>query len=154
EMCAAPRCNGRLQDFSTAEMESRFSEHHYRRRLTEFDPLALNVAEHTAQLTNKLGSEYQKDFMDGKINVLSSSTTFEMGVDVGALKAVMLRNVPPAASNYIQRAGRAGRRREGAAYAVTYCRNMPHDQYHFHRSADIVDGKIALPLINLQNQRL
>jgi hypothetical protein len=153
-MCAAPRCKGQMQAFSTAEMESRFAEHHYRRRLTELDPLALNVAEHTAQLTNKRGSEYQKDFMAGKINVLSSSTTFEMGVDVGALKAVMLRNVPPAASNYIQRAGRAGRRREGAAYAVTYCRNMPHDQYHFHRSEDIVNGKIALPLINLQNQRL
>jgi superfamily II DNA/RNA helicase len=153
-MCAAPRCNGQMQAFSTAEMESRFSEHHYRRRLTELAPLALNVAEHTAQLTNKRGAEHQKDFMAGKINVLSSSTTFEMGVDVGALKAVMLRNVPPAASNYIQRAGRAGRRREGAAYAVTYCRNMPHDQHHFHRSPDIVDGKIALPLINLQNRRL
>ena len=68
--------------------------------------------EHTAQLSSKTAGEYQKDFEEGKINVLSCSTTFEMGVDVGELEATFLRNVPPETANYIQRAGRAGRRRD------------------------------------------
>ena len=70
----------------------------------------------------------------GEINVPLMLDYFEMGVDVGTLKAVFLRNVPPTAANYIQRAGRAGRRREGTAFAVTYARSTPHDQTHFFRS--------------------
>src|ERR1035437_6073299 len=85
-----------------------------------------------------LGADYQRQFMQGDVNVLSSSTTFELGVDVGQLKAVFLRNVPPTPANYIQRAGRAGRRREGAAFAVTYARATPHDQTHFFLPSNIV----------------
>jgi hypothetical protein len=77
-----------------------------------------------------------------------------MGVDVGQLKSVFLRNVPPTPANYIQRAGRAGRRREGAAYAVTYARSFPHDQVHFHDPLSIVNGSVPIPRINLANPRL
>lgn len=153
-ICAAPGCAGELRLLSEAEMVEFFKDHHYRQRLTELPPMAMEVKEHTAQLTNARGREYQEKFVKGEINVLSCSTTFEMGVDVGSLKAVLLRNVPPTASNYIQRAGRAGRRLSGAAYAVTYCRYTPHEQYHFHNPLEIVGGKIALPLINLKNKRL
>ena len=152
--CVAPGCEGALRHYDSAALEQRFKQHHYRRRLLRSEPLALEVAEHTAQLTNKYGREYQNKFIKGQINVLSSSTTFELGVDVGALKAVLLRNVPPTASNYIQRAGRAGRRRDGAAYAVTYSRAIPHDQFYFHNPEKIVQGKIPVPLINLRNTRL
>ena len=153
-VCVAPGCEGRVTPIGAEEMERKFERHHYRHRLLKSEPLALEVAEHTAQLTNKHGQEYQDKFIKGEINVLSSSTTFEMGVDVGALKAVFLRNIPPTASNYIQRAGRAGRRKDGAAYAVTYSRSMPHDQFYFHNPNAIVRGKIAVPLINLKNTRL
>lgn len=153
-ICAAPRCMGEMRPFSASERDEFYKDHHYRYRLTELPPMAMEVKEHTAQLTNALGREYQEKFVHGEINVLSCSTTFEMGVDVGSLKAVLLRNVPPTASNYIQRAGRAGRRLSGAAYAVTYCRYTPHEQHHFHNPLGIVGGKIALPLINLKNKRL
>jgi len=112
------------------------------------------VKEHTAQLVNQQGREYQREFRDKKVNVLSSSTTFEMGVDVGQLKAVFLRNVPPTPANYIQRAGRAGRRRDGAAFAVSFARSTPHDQFHFHSPLEIVRGKVPVPQINLANSRL
>jgi hypothetical protein len=112
------------------------------------------VKEHTAQLVNQRGREYQREFRDKKVNVLSSSTTFEMGVDVGQLKAVFLRNVPPTPANYIQRAGRAGRRRDGAAFAVSFARTTPHDQFHFHSPLAIVRGKVPVPQINLANDRL
>jgi hypothetical protein len=92
--------------------------------------------------------------MSGDINVLSSSTTFEMGVDVGQLKAVFLRNVPPTPANYIQRAGRAGRRKEGAAFAVTYARATPHDQTNFFLPSSIVQGEVPVPRITLANRKL
>ncbi|MCU1267562.1 MAG: box helicase [Acidobacteria bacterium] len=152
--CVAPGCEGQLQPYNATELEKKFANHHYRHRLLNKEPLALEVAEHTAQLTNIHGQKYQEKFVKGEINVLSSSTTFEMGVDVGALKAVFLRNVPPTASNYIQRAGRAGRRCDGAAYAVTYSRSIPHDQYYYHNPRDIVRGRVPAPVINLNNTRL
>ncbi len=77
-----------------------------------------------------------------------------MGVDVGQLKSVFLRNVPPTPANYIQRVGRAGRRREGAAYAVTYARTFPHDQVHYHEPLDILKGQVPIPRISLANERL
>ena len=116
-------------------------------------PLAVEVREHTAQLTLKTGSAYQRQFMSGDINVLSSSTTFEMGIDVGHLRAILLRNVPPTAANYTQRAGRAGRRR-GAAFAVTYARAVPHDQTHFYTPEEIAGGTVAVPKIRVANARL
>ena len=61
----------------------------------------------------------QQQLIRGEINVLSCSTTFELGVDVGELQAVMLRNMPPSTANYLQRAGRAGRRSGAAALVVT-----------------------------------
>jgi hypothetical protein len=152
--CAAPGCIGQVLRYDDQKIAEKFAQHHYRYRTLESEPFALEVVEHTAQLTNKQGAKYQKSFIKGEINVLSSSTTFEMGVDVGALKAVLLRNVPPTASNYIQRAGRAGRRRDGVAYAVSYSRSTPHDQFHFHEPTRIVSGKVAVPQINLNNSRL
>jgi superfamily II DNA/RNA helicase len=154
DSCVVPGCCGKLKLYEDDELELRFSNHHYRHRLLSVEPLALEVAEHTAQLTNVHGQKYQEKFVKGEINVLSSSTTFEMGVDVGALKAVFLRNVPPAASNYTQRAGRAGRRCDGAAYAVTYSRAIPHDQFYYHNPRDIVRGRVPVPVINLSNRRL
>lgn len=152
--CTMPRCGGRYRPADETFILGRIAQNHQRHRVLHDEPMALRVAEHTAQLTNVHGQKYQKDFIEGRINVLSSSTTFEMGVDVGGLKAVMLRNVPPSASNYIQRAGRAGRRRDGAAFAVTYSRTIPHDQFHFHNPEKIIQGKVPVPLINLGNVRL
>lgn len=153
-ICVMPGCSGKLEAITNEKLDKKFSNHHYRYRVLYDEPMALRVVEHTAQLTNTHGQKYQKKFINGEINVLSSSTTFEMGVDVGGLKAVLLRNVPPTASNYIQRAGRAGRRRDGAAYAVTYARLLPHDQHHFHNPLSIIRGKVPIPLINLKNVRL
>ncbi|WP_443987444.1 helicase-related protein, partial [Mycobacterium marinum] len=63
----------------------------------------------------------------GKVNVLSCSTTFELGVDVGELQSVVMRNMPPKTANYVQRAGRAGRRAASAALVVTYANRSAHD---------------------------
>ena len=107
--CASFDCPGSVQQQSALQMKDRLYNHHWYQRLVHTEPLPLVVKEHTAQLVNQTGREYQRSFRDKEVNVLSSSTTFEMGVDVGQLKAVFLRNVPPTAANYIQRAGRAGK---------------------------------------------
>lgn len=61
--------------------------------------------DHTAQLSPELAREYQEKFVKKEINVLSCSTTFEMGVDVGELETIFMKNMPPTPANYIQRAG-------------------------------------------------
>lgn len=151
--CLSPDCQGKVQNLGADGCEQLFARNHYRQRF--FLPsLEIRVKEHTAQLTNECGQEYQRKFMNGEINVLSSSTTFEMGVDVGALKAVLLRNVPPTTSSYIQRAGRAGRRKDGVSVALTFCRNVPHDQYHYQKPEEIILGRVPSPYLNLKNRPL
>src|SRR6185295_19337543 len=91
DCCVLPGCGGTLKKLSQADIEHRWLNHHWYHRHTHIAALPLEVREHTAQLTNDAGREYQRKFTNGDINVLSSSTTFEMGVDVGQLKSVFLR---------------------------------------------------------------
>ena len=109
------------------------------------------VQEHTAQWTASEASRIQDNFTRGAVNVLSCSTTFELGVDVGEVEAVLLRNVPPLPANYIQRAGRAGRRTDSAALAVTFAQRRSHDLTFFADPLPLVDGKIAPPSIMIEN---
>jgi len=85
---------------------------------------------------------------------LFCSPTMELGVDISALNAVYLRNVPPTPANYAQRAGRAGRSGQ-AAVIVTYCAaNSPHDQYYFSRRDEMVAGVVRPPALDLANRDL
>ncbi|MBI4871606.1 MAG: DEAD/DEAH box helicase [Candidatus Riflebacteria bacterium] len=152
-VCPTMACPGPLRAVTREELEARLRNDQNGERY-RLPPLPVVVREHTAQLNPKVGREYQHDFVDGKINVLSSSTTFELGVDVGQLKAVLLRNVPPTPASYIQRAGRAGQRLDGASYSVTYCRNVPHDQFHFFQPRELISGRVPVPRVNLRNPKL
>lgn len=85
---------------------------------------------------------------------LFCSPTMELGVDISALNAVYLRNVPPTPANYAQRAGRAGRSGQ-AAVIVTYCAaQSPHDQYFFERRNEMVAGVIRPPALDITNEEL
>ncbi|MFZ5480516.1 MAG: DEAD/DEAH box helicase [Myxococcota bacterium] len=112
------------------------------------------VREHSAQLdTNRL-RRHVKSFKDRWINVLSCSTTMEMGVDLDDLPAVMMNNVPPGPSNYLQRAGRSGRRGETAALAVTVARALPHDHLVFTRPTWAFTTPIHVPGVALDRPPL
>ncbi len=85
---------------------------------------------------------------------LFCSPTMELGVDISALNAVYLRNVPPTPANYAQRSGRAGRSGQ-AALVVTYCAAQgPHDQYYFERPEAMVSGIVRPPALELANRDL
>jgi len=85
---------------------------------------------------------------------LFCSPTMELGVDISALNAVYLRNVPPTPANYAQRAGRAGRSGQ-AAVIVTYCAaQSPHDQYFFNRRTEMVAGVVRPPALDITNEEL
>jgi superfamily II DNA/RNA helicase len=86
--------------------------------------------------------------------VLFCSPTMELGVDISALNAVYLRNVPPTPANYAQRSGRAGRSGQ-AALVLTYCSSQgPHDQYFFRNPRAMVHGEVRPPLLELANRDL
>lgn len=84
------------------------------------------LEEHSAQQRPETNKTHEEMFKKGQVNVLNCSTTMEMGVDIGGMSIVAMNNVPPAPANYLQRAGRAGRRGESAAAAVTLCKNTAH----------------------------
>ena len=147
-ICPTFRCPGTLQSFRAHTKEN----NHYRKLYLETKPIKMKTSEHTAQLTTDAAAEKQRQFYDGVINVLSCSTTFELGVDVGELEAVFMRNVPPSPANYVQRAGRAGRRTESTALALTFCQRRSHDLTHFADPNWIVSGKVSPPYFTLKNE--
>ncbi len=146
-VCSSYRCQGTLRPVGKDEL----AEDHYARLYRELAPIGLSVEEHTAQWKASKASSLQDEFVRGELNVLSCSTTFELGVDVGEVQAVLLRNVPPGPANYIQRAGRAGRRTDSAALVVTFAQRRNHDLYYFQNPPALIEGKISPPFIRLDN---
>ena len=166
-----PGCLGRLVEAESDYLSARTG--FYREQvLRAFDslhlePFGLSAAEHSAQLTgrpedsafNKV-EEYELRFQDisleGKppIDVLSCTTTMEVGIDIGALSGVALRNVPPHVANYQQRAGRAGRRGRSIASVVTYAHGTSHDAHFFAHPDAIISGAVRPPIVYVENQQV
>ena len=109
------------------------------------------AVEHSAQQPGSRLQQYESDFKSGRINLLSCSTTMEMGVDIGGITVVAMNNVPPHPANYLQRAGRAGRRSETRSVALTVCKNNPHDQYVFANTRWAFETQLPVPRIKLES---
>ncbi|KLI05599.1 DEAD/DEAH box helicase [Mycolicibacterium conceptionense] len=151
-VCPALGCDGTLVEFVPPPTDR--DRDHYRALYRSMHAVPLAAKEHTAQWVNTEAAAIQHQFVRGEINTLSCSTTFELGVDVGELQAVMLRNMPPSTANYLQRAGRAGRRSGAAALVVTYAMRRSHDLTKFNAPEDMIAGQVRAPYVPLTNSRI
>ena len=111
-------------------------------------------AEHSAQQSREDLDKYEKEFNAGHLNILSCSTTMEMGVDIGGISEVVMNNVPPKSANYLQRAGRAGRRNESKALALTFCTPNPIGSYTWNHPSYPITHITETPLLKLESRQL
>jgi ATP-dependent helicase YprA (DUF1998 family) len=137
------------------------------------EPMALIAAEHTAQLNapqnedvfskaeeNELLFQDLSPVLGRKahrataIDVLSSTTTMEVGIDIGALSGVSLRNMPPGRANYQQRAGRAGRRGNAVATVIAFGSADSHDEHYFTAPGEMIRGDVIDPRLTLDNREI
>ena len=165
------RCQGACTEVPKEEIARR--NRSYYRTLAELavsdgaypDPFPLRALEHTAQISATAAATRERHFQDqfvtsgpeeedpreSRVDLLSVTTTMEMGIDIGDLTTVGMNGAPPTVANYQQRAGRAGRRSDGTAVVLTYAKDRSHDQYYYSRVAEIVTGPVRIPGVHLDN---
>jgi ATP-dependent helicase YprA (DUF1998 family) len=142
------RCNGTLQfeaespdNYDLMVLDERFE--------------MLRPREHSAQVPADERELLERQFKseDGRLNTLVCTPTLELGVDIGSLDSVLMRNVPPLPSNYWQRVGRAERRHR-LAVNLTYARSASHDRAYFRDPLKLLDGQVTPPRFNMRNEVL
>lgn len=146
DACMVNRCTGTVvfereeqDDYDLMVLDERFE--------------MVRPREHSAQIPPEERERIERDFKGtgNRVNTLVCTPTLELGVDIGDLDAVLMRNVPPLPSNYWQRAGRAGRRQRMACN-LTYARTASHDRAYFADPMKLLGGIIEPPNFNLRNE--
>ena len=162
-VCTNTVCFGSLEEINREEDPSEKYGGYYANQVkSDIQPYRFNCEELSAQTNSEdrpiRQRWFQKVILDdenlrtNEIDLLSVTTTMEAGVDIGALSIVMMGNVPPQRFNYQQRVGRAGRRGEPIAYALTLCRLRTHDDHYFSKTYEITNTPTTSPYLDLRSQ--
>jgi hypothetical protein len=142
--CPRYRCSGTL----SVQDDREYEKDYYRRLYSEAEPYRVVTAEHIGAMSRAQRERVELAFRDGTRyndpNVLSCTPTLELGIDIGELSAVILASVPRSPANYVQRAGRAGRR-TGSAFLVTFAGRREREQYFLAEPRDMIAGEIVPP---------
>ncbi|WP_069804659.1 DEAD/DEAH box helicase [Thermogemmatispora onikobensis] len=172
--CPARSCRSEnLQPLPTEDISLQARTAFYREPLRQVlagqrRPMHLTAEEHTAQLSHRdsqavssTTEEYELRFQEigisaekPAIDVLSCTTTMEVGVDIGQLLGVGLRNIPPTRASYQQRAGRAGRRGAALSTVLAYSENGSHDGHYFDHPEEMISDPVPCPRLSPVNKRL
>lgn len=149
-------CRGNLQPISSQELDQDRRWERARRELahSQIFEMGLWAEEHSAQLSPQVNRRLQDLFKEGIRNVLSSTTTMELGVDIGGLNAVLLGNVPPGPANHRQRAGRAGRRSDGSAVVLSYSRGSAFDREVFRNFGKFITQELRRPVVFMDRRKI
>jgi replicative superfamily II helicase len=145
-VCQSYRCKGKPELYVPDPVNN-----FYVRFYQVIQPERLYPVEHSGQLSNDDREKIERKFIQGQFNTLVCTPTLELGVDIGDLVALLMRNIPPTPSNYAQRAGRAGRQRS-TALILSHASGNPHDSYFFQNPGEMITGEIRAPLFLLDNR--
>jgi hypothetical protein len=146
--CPTPKCDkGALQEVPLD------LDNYYVRLYRDHAPKRLAVAEHSAQISGEERAKRETAFKEGRLDVLMATPTLELGVDIGPLLTVVLRNAPPTPANYIQRVGRAGRRLR-VGFVSTFCAGGAHDRHAFEDPRWLVSGNFSPARVRLDNPKI
>ena len=145
QKCMSWRCTGELE-FIKEDLDN------YNLQVLDQGYTMLRPEEHTAMVPHDDRERLENLFKGDSdaINAFVCTPTLELGVDIGQLDTVLMRNVPPLPANYWQRAGRAGRRHR-MAVDMTYCRTVSHDRAYFADPLKMLGGRVDPPAFNLRN---
>jgi hypothetical protein len=149
--CPRKACEGRLEPRAFVEdCENAIAR--WVAGANDMNLTSLRSEEHTAQINKDVAREIEEAFRGDGVNLLSSTTTFEMGINIGDLQKVLLRNAPPTAASYVQRIGRAGRGADKNAICVTLCRGTKYDLDMWAAPERLMAGAMRAPTVFLANR--
>lgn len=146
--CPRRGCGGRVEAWAGA-----LAEENLNALLVQAETSPVLIAEeHSAAVLDERRQELERKFkaVPPEVNVLACTPTLELGINIGDLEAVAMRNIPPRPANYAQRTGRTGRRSR-MGIAVGFSRNTPHDGYFFDHPDEMITGAIGAPRFNTAN---